>query len=51
MDYTYPEKEAVRLDSHTEKTLREIKNDLGKVLLKLENLNQKVEALENGQES
>lgn len=51
MDYTYPDEERRKLDCNTEKTICEIKDNLIKVMRTLDDLHQKVAAMENRQTS
>jgi hypothetical protein len=47
MDYTYPEKETVKLDCKTERTICESNRNLIKIIKQLDELNHKVDALAN----
>ena len=51
MDYTYPDEERLKLDCKTEKAICEIKDNLSEVMRTLNDLHQKVEAIENRQSS
>jgi len=51
MDYTYPEKDTVKLDCKTERAICEIKDTLMNMARGLDSLHRKVEQLANGEQA